>query len=80
MDAYRISSIWEAEELDCERMLQKGPVLIEWAEQIREILPRENLWIHMKYISYEIRSFTLQPTGKRCSQITAEFRRLCFGV
>ena len=29
MDAYRIGSIWEAEELDFARMLQKGPVLIE---------------------------------------------------
>lgn len=80
MDAYRIGSIWEAEELDFERMLQKGPVLIEWAEQIQEILPENRLWIHMKYISDEVRSFTLKPTGKRCKAITAEFRRLCFGV
>ena len=80
MDAYRIGSIWEAEELDFERMLQKGPVLIEWAEQIEPILPKDRLWIHMKYISDEIRSFTLQPAGKRYTGLTAEFRRLCFGV
>ncbi len=80
MDAYRIGSIWEAEELDFERMLQKGPMLIEWAEQIEAILPKERLWIHMKYISDDIRSFTLQPVGKRYTALTAEFRRLCFGV
>ena len=80
MDAYRIGSIWEAEELDFERMLQKGPMLIEWAEQIEAILPKERLWIHMKYISDDIRSFTLQPAGKRYTALTAEFRRLCFGV
>ena len=80
MDAYRIGSIWEAEELDLERMLQKGPLLIEWAEQIRDILPEESLWIHMKYISEGIRSFTLKPTGKRYNKLTAEFRRQCFGV
>ena len=80
MDAYRIGSIWEAEELDFERMLQKGPLLIEWAEQIEPILPQELLWIHMKYLSDEGRSFTLKPKGKHYIDMTAEFRRLCFGV
>lgn len=80
MDAYRIGSLWEAEELDFDRMLQKGPLLIEWAEQIEPILPKDRLWIQMKYISDGIRSFTLKPTGKRYSDLTAEFRRQCFGV
>ncbi len=80
MDAYRIGSIWEAEELDFERMLQKGPMLIEWAELIKEILPEERLWINMKYISDEVRSFTLIPRGKRYTAMAAEFRKQCFGV
>ncbi len=80
MDAYRLGSIWEAEELDLERMLQKGPLLIEWADRIEEILPWECLWIRMKYIAEGIRSFTLKPAGKRYVNLTAEFRRLCFGV
>ena len=80
MDAYRIGSIWEAEELDFERMLQKGPMLIEWAEQIEPILPKERLWINMKYIDEDIRSFALKPVGKRYNAIAAEFRRLSFGV
>ena len=80
MDAYRIGSIWEAEELDFERMLQKGPLLIEWAEQIEAILPKERLWINMKYIDDGIRSFTLKGEGKRYTSLTTEFRRQCFGV
>ncbi len=80
MDAYRLTSIWEAEELDFERMLQKGPMLIEWADQIRDVLPKDYLWIQMKYISDGVRSFTLKPYGKRYTALTAEFRRLCFGV
>ena len=80
MDAYRIGSLWEAEELDFERMLQKGPMLIEWAEQIEPILPKDRLWIKMKYISDGVRSFTLEPVGKRYTALTSEFRRLCFGV
>ena len=80
MDAYRIGSLWEAEELDFERMLQKGPLLIEWADQIEKILPADLLWIRMKYLSDEVRSFTLKPSGKRYKDLTAEFRRLCYGV
>ena len=80
MDAYRIGSLWVAEELDFDRMLRKGPLLIEWADRIREILPADCLWIQMKYISDGIRSFTLKPTGKRYTALTAEFRRQCFGV
>ena len=80
MDAYRLGSLAEAEELDFERMLQKGPLLIEWADRIREILPKEMLWIQMKYSSDEVRTFTLKPTGKRYTALTKEFRYLCFGV
>lgn len=80
MDAYRIASSWEAEELDFERMLQKGPVLIEWAERIEDILPKDRLWMDLKYISDDVRSLTLKPRGKRYLDMTSEFRRLCFGV
>ena len=80
MDAYRLTSIGEAEELDFERMMQKGPLLIEWADQIAEILPKDYLRIQMKYISGGVRCFTLKPYGKRYTALTAEFRRLCFGV
>ena len=75
-----IGSVWEAEELDFERMLQKGPLLIEWAELIEAVLPQERLWIQMKYIDDDIRSFTLKPTGKRYTALAAEFRRSSFGV
>lgn len=80
MDAYRIGSIWEAEELDFERMLHCGAMVIEWAERIEPILPKERLWIDMKYISEESRCFTLRPQGKRYVDMTAEFRQKSFGV
>lgn len=80
MDAYRIGSLWEAEELDFERMLARGPMLIEWAELIEPILPKERLWINMKYIDDEVRSFTLLPQGKHYIDMAANFRQKCFGV
>src|SRR4030042_5954313 len=32
LDAYRLESALEAEDLDLERMLAEGPLLVEWAE------------------------------------------------
>ena len=80
MDAYRIASEWEAEELDIDRMLQQGVLLVEWAEQIRTVLPKESLWITMNYIEEEQRSLILRPEGKRYIEIAREFRQNCFGV
>ncbi len=80
MDTYRLTDLWEAEELDFERMLQKGPLLIEWADRIADILPKDYLQIRMKYIADGVRSFTLKPYGKRYTAMIKEFRRLCFGV
>ena len=80
MDAYRIGSIWEAEELDFERMLQSGPMLIEWAERIETILPKERIWVNMQYISDETRNFTMKGNGTRFEKMITVFRQECFGV
>jgi tRNA A37 threonylcarbamoyladenosine biosynthesis protein TsaE len=39
LDAYRLESAWEAEELDLDRMLENGVLVVEWPERIREVLP-----------------------------------------
>lgn len=79
-DAYRIGSPWEAEELDLERMLQRGPLLIEWAERILPILPKEMLWIRMGWISDEHRQITIEPKGARNVSLAQTFRHRSFGV
>ena len=79
-DAYRVGSVWEAEELDFDRMLRLGSLVIEWAERIDEILPKDNLWIKMEWVSDEQRRITFTPQGKRYVQITQSFRQKTFGV
>jgi tRNA threonylcarbamoyladenosine biosynthesis protein TsaE len=79
-DAYRIGSIWEAEELDIDRMIRQGAVVIEWAERIEPILPRERLWIKMEWVSDEQRRITLSPQGKRYLSLAQTFRQKSFGV
>ena len=80
MDAYRVDSAPEGEELDLITMLDEGPLLIEWAERIQKILPRENLWISLEHVSEEHRQMRFQARGKRYDDLLAELRQSMFGV
>lgn len=80
MDAYRIDSAAEGEELDLLTMLEEGPLLIEWAERIQKILPREHLWITLEHVSDEHRQLRFQARGKRYDTLVAELRQSMFGV
>src|SRR5215212_12114108 len=39
MDAYRLDSTSEAEELDLDTMLAQGPLLVEWPERMTALIP-----------------------------------------
>lgn len=47
VDAYRITDVKELEALGFERILDnpENIVLIEWADKIREVLPKDALWL-----------------------------------
>ena len=49
MDAYRLDSMLEAEQLDIDSMLAQGPLLIEWPERVDGLVPREHLWVKLEY-------------------------------
>ena len=49
-DVYRLESPDEIFELGCdEYFFGEGVTIIEWAEKIKEVLPKEKLWITIKY-------------------------------
>lgn len=79
LDAYRMASAWEAEDLDLERMLENGPLVIEWPERIEEVLPARRLWINLRWIADEQRGMTFISKGKRYEDLLAEFRKRVFG-
>lgn len=79
LDAYRLSSAWDAEELDLDRMLENGPLVIEWPERIRTILPSNHLWIALRWIADEQRGMTFNGQGERYAGLLAEFRKRVFG-
>ena len=80
LDAYRLENALDAENLDFDRLLTLGPVVIEWPERIREILLDENLWITLKYTGMEHRSMMLTPSGKHFQAVVDNLRRKLYGA
>jgi tRNA threonylcarbamoyladenosine biosynthesis protein TsaE len=75
MDAYRLDSTAEAEELDLDSMLNEGPLLIEWPERITGLVPTEHLWIRLEHIDAEEREMKFKATGKRYDELLEVVRQ-----
>ena len=80
MDAYRIESAPEGEELDLITMLEEGPLLIEWADRLNSILPGERLWVTLEHVSEEHRQLRVVARGERYDELVSELRQSMFGV
>ena len=65
LDAYRLESALEAEDLDLERMLAEGPLLVEWADRILAALPQDHLTINMVWEADERRRLIFGYKGNR---------------
>ncbi|MBR1377060.1 MAG: tRNA (adenosine(37)-N6)-threonylcarbamoyltransferase complex ATPase subunit type 1 TsaE [Bacilli bacterium] len=72
MDVYRLDG--NTDGIGIEEYFSKGGiVVIEWADTIRDILPKERLDIKIKVIDEETRVLVIQPYGK-------EYEELCEAV
>lgn len=79
LDAYRMASWMEAEDLDVDRMVTNGAMVVEWPERINPALPISRLLVQMRWIADEQRSMTFLPHGQRYDSLVTEFRRHVFG-
>ena len=79
MDAYRLDSAPEAEELDLDSMLADGALLIEWPERIDELIPDEHLWIQLEHINEEEREMKFKAVGKRYDELLDGIRHTIVG-
>jgi tRNA threonylcarbamoyladenosine biosynthesis protein TsaE len=79
MDAYRLDSAPEAEELDLETMLAQGPLLVEWPERIDGLVPLEHLWIRLEHVDDEEREMNFKANGKRYDDLLEVIRRAAYG-
>jgi tRNA threonylcarbamoyladenosine biosynthesis protein TsaE len=79
MDAYRMNSPAEAEDLDIIVMLESGPLVVEWAERVQAVLPAEGLWATLKYVDQDQRDLVFSARGERYKQLVVDLRRQLFG-
>jgi len=80
MDAYRIESPAEGEQLDLDAMLNAGALIIEWPERLGNILPTERLWINLEHLGEEQRELRAESHGERYDTLMAELRQASFGA
>ena len=68
MDVYRLDG--NSEGLGIEEYFTKGGVvIIEWAETIKDLLPKERLDIKFKIIDEEKRVLIFTPHGKKYEEL-----------
>lgn len=79
MDAYRLDSTPEAEELDLDTMLAQGPLLIEWPERLDGLVPAERLWIRLEHVSEGERDIKLSAAGSRYDELLGVVRQAVHG-
>ena len=79
MDAYRLESTPEAEELDLDSMLAQGALLIEWPERMNGLIPTECLWVNLEHIDEEEREMKFKATGRRYDELLEVIRYGTFG-
>lgn len=79
LDAYRLNGSTEAIELDFDTMLDQGPMIVEWAERVQSVLPKEGLWVHLNYIDDVQRDLIFSGRGAYYEELLSRFRRLVYG-
>jgi len=79
LDAYRLDSVPEAEELDFESMLAEGSLVIEWPERLGSLIPGERMWITLDHIQDEQRQMCFNANGKRYDELLEAIRQSMFG-
>ena len=79
MDAYRLDSTLEAEELDLDAMLSQGPLLIEWPERMNGLIPLEHLWVQLEHIAEEEREMRFRASGSRYDELLDVVRKAAYG-
>ena len=79
LDAYRLRNSVDAEDLDINLMLEEGPLVMEWPERIKEILPENRLWISLSWMADEQRGMLFTSHGQHYQDLLYELRKQIYG-
>jgi tRNA threonylcarbamoyladenosine biosynthesis protein TsaE len=80
MDAYRLRDAEDAYDLDVDRLMEDGVLLVEWAERIQAALPESALWIEMQWIADEQRGLVFTAHGNRSQFLMDQFKKKVVGA
>ena len=82
VDLYRISGLQDAWSLGLDDYLGDPAAItvIEWPEQIKEVLPEERLWISIRPFESNRRILLFSARGERYELLLRAFRKQAFGV
>jgi tRNA threonylcarbamoyladenosine biosynthesis protein TsaE len=81
IDLYRLETEKEAEGLGLEEYFQGGGITaIEWANKIIPLLPKELLWVHIRYTGKQGRSLEIIAKGKRYLNVVDQMQSFKLGV
>jgi tRNA threonylcarbamoyladenosine biosynthesis protein TsaE len=74
IDLFRLETEREAAELGVEEYFGgRGVTVIEWADRISSLLPREILWVHIRYTGRRTRSIEIVGRGDRYEELVKSF-------
>jgi tRNA threonylcarbamoyladenosine biosynthesis protein TsaE len=80
LDAYRLESEPAAAELDIDRMLSEGGLVVEWPDRIPGALPDARLSVLLEYVDDQRRRMLFQATATRYDEMLQGLQRAMFGV
>jgi len=76
LDLYRLEDEQELLGIDYDEYIRgDGVAVIEWADRIPQAVPRESLWIRLRYLDAELREIVFQAQGDRYEKIIEELQR-----
>lgn len=79
LDAYRLDSVPEAEELDLDSMLAEGALIIEWPERLGALIPDDRLLIKLDHVSEEHRRMNFHAHGRHYDGLLDAVRQSMVG-
>ncbi|MQC26810.1 MAG: tRNA (adenosine(37)-N6)-threonylcarbamoyltransferase complex ATPase subunit type 1 TsaE [Chloroflexi bacterium] len=80
LDAYRLENVAEAEALGIDDLVARGPMVVEWANKIDQVLPQERLWLKMFIVDEERRRVEIAPEGSHYEALLENLQETVFGL
>lgn len=80
LDCYRLRGSEDTDSIGLDDILDShGVVILEWAERIERVLPKEHLWVEIRVREETRRNFVIEAVGKRYQDLLDQFRASAFG-